>query len=273
MTSVIGRRELATLCIPTHGHGHSFGRREHLTLVAAVPGIRASTGDQRVDLVVGAARVMVIERNAGNVGAKRHVDHVLDGAVPPPHMVVVLRREVLRVVNQQVRAGEPTRMGVIVAIAADVAANGQFVVVGLVVGGVHHDRTIRFEPVSERQRRMVEEPRLDTDVSDVEPALDQVLVGDRCGELIDRHWKVRVLHLAGEDLGKRSAEAARTRDLPMASLSEERREERQPLDVVPVGVTDQDVAVDRLATGLRHQVLAEPVRSGAAVDHHQRSRI
>ncbi len=263
----------ATVGVATECDRHPFCSSEDLAVVPGRFGMGTGSLHKCVHLVVGALRVVVVQRHACNVGPPRHVDDVLDRAVAPADMVAELRREVLRVVDQQIGAGEPGRMRIVVAVSSDVAPGGQVVVVGLMVGCVHDHRTIDLESVAEGERRMVEEPGVDVDVVDVEHAFDEVLVDDRGGELIDRHRKVGVLHLTGEDLRQRAAEAAGARDAPTASLLEQRREERQTLDVVPVGVADEDVAVDRCPVGVLDQLLAERMRSGTAVDDHQRSRI
>ena len=89
------------------------------------------------------------------------------------------------------------------------------------------------------------------DVADGEGALDEVVVVDGRGELLDRDREVGVLHLSGERLAERTGQTAGTVDVPRAVRLEQGGEERQALDVVPVGVADEEVAVDRLHRPLR----------------------
>ena len=63
----------------------------------------AREGDERVDFVVGARRVVVEQREPADVAGHRDVDRVLDGAVTPPDLGRVLLLEVLRVVDERGR--------------------------------------------------------------------------------------------------------------------------------------------------------------------------
>ena len=82
------------------------------------------------------------------------------------------------------------------------------------------------------------------DVVDLELALDEVVVLDRRVEVEQLDREVRVLHLTRERLVDRRVEPAGPVDVPDVAGLEQRREERQALDVVPVGVPDEEVAVD-----------------------------
>src|SRR5262249_30887783 len=98
-----------------------------------------------------------------------------------------------------------------------------------------------------------------------EAAFDEVVVADRRAELCERHGKVRVLHLTSQRLLELLPEPAGSVDVPFVTAPEERREEREPLDVVPVRVGDHQMAADGGAA--RHQRLPEAVAPGAAVEH------
>jgi glutamate-5-semialdehyde dehydrogenase len=78
----------------------------------------------------------------------------------------------------------------------------------------------------------------------IELALDEVVVLDRGAEVEELDREVGVLHLARERLVDRRVEAAGPVHVPHVARHEQRREERQPLDVVPVRVPDEQVAVD-----------------------------
>ena len=51
---------------------------------------------------------------------------------------------------------------------------------------------------------------------------------------------------------------------------EEGREEREPLDVIPVGVGDEEMAAHRPRAG-PHERLSQAVGPGAAVEHDERA--
>ena len=80
--------------------------------------------------------------------------------------------------------------------------------------------------------------------------------------------EVRIVYHRGEHVLERLADAARTVNVPFGVGNEERREEGQTLDMIPVRVRDKDVAVRRAP--LLHQRFAECVRTGARVDNKRR---
>src|SRR5262249_61678469 len=106
------------------------------------------------------------------------------------------------------------------------------------------------------------------DVVDGERALDQVVITNGGRELLKRHRKIGVLHLPRERIAQGLREALGAVDVPLGAWREQRRKEREALDMVPVRVADQDVA--RLDAGLL-QPLAERMRAGAAINDNQRS--
>src|SRR5439155_26473943 len=57
-------------------------------------------------------------------------------------------------------------------------------------------------------------------------------------------------------------------DLPDILRGEERRKERKALNVIPMGVTDEEMPMQRAGVG-RHQCAPEPVGAGAAIEDHE----
>ena len=70
----------------------------------------------------------------------------------------------------------------------------------------------------------------------------------------------------------RRVEAARAVDVPDVARVEQRREERQALDVVPVGVADEQMAATR-AAGSAISAWPSSWIAGAAVEHEQRAGV
>jgi hypothetical protein len=136
--------------------------------------------------------------------------------------------------------------------------------VRLVVGGVHDRHAVGLQAVAERWSRMVEIAGGDAHRVQVEHAFRQLVVPDGRGELAQRDRKVRALHLAAQDLLQRATDLARRIDVPLAARHEQRGEERKPLDVVPVGMGDQQVAADGTGVG-GDDLLSQLVGAGAAV--------
>ncbi len=233
-------------------------------------GAPARQRDQRVDPGVGARRIVVVEREPAHAAGGGEVDRELDRAVAPAEVLRVLAEGELRVVDQEIRAGDERRVvNLVGALRRPLAARERWRM-RLVVGGVDERRAVGLDPVAERQRRVVHVVGGDADVVDLDAAFDQVVVADLGGELLDRDRKIGVLHLARERLADRRPEAARSVDVPLEVPLEQRRQERQALDVVPVRMADEDMTPAR-PVRLREQRLAEAVRAGAAIEQDQRA--
>src|SRR6185436_18129376 len=127
--------------------------------------------------------------------------------------------------------------------------------------------SIRFEPVAERERGMIEIAGGDLDLVDIERAFDQVVISDRGRELIGRHRKIGVLHLTGQRLAQGLVETLGAIDVPLTARNKQRREERNALDVIPMRVTDEDAAAQGFA--VRSQLLPERMSARAAIDDNQ----
>ena len=190
---------------------------------------------------------MVEQRHPSDLRRLGDVDDVLDRAVAPADLGGVLGREVLGVVDHEVGAAEERDvLGLLAVVVLQSVRTGRTADRRLVIGGVHDRCAVDLEPVAEGQRRVVEVPRRDGDVVDLELAFDEIVVLDRRAEVEELDREVGVLHLARQRLVDRLVEAPGPVDVPHVAGHEEGREERQPLDVVPVRVPDEQVAVDAI---------------------------
>mmetsp|Transcript_28434 Transcript_28434/g.66726 ORF Transcript_28434/g.66726 Transcript_28434/m.66726 type:complete len:387 (-) Transcript_28434:18-1178(-) len=111
----------------------------------------------------------------------------------------------------------------------------------------------------------------------VEVALSEVVIPDVGPEVVEVDGEVIVLHLPGERIANAPGATARTVHVPRHAGDEQRDEEREALDVIPVRVGDEDVsaAVPGLAVGpaaevLADHVLTEGVGTGPHVEHDAR---
>src|SRR5207253_3373837 len=138
--------------------------------------------------------------------------------------------------------------------------------VGLVIGRVHERAAGAGHAVAERRRGVVHELAADAERADAELALTQLDDLHLGRELIHRHGEVRVVHLPPERRGERPIDASRAVDREIRARKEGRQEERQSLDVIGVGVTDEQVGPDRSAAGERD---AQLPRTGAAVEDEE----
>ena len=145
----------------------------------------------------------------------------------------------------------------------------------LVVGDVADHGAIAFDPIAQRQRRMVQILRPHHQIADLEGSLDQLVIGDSRAELVQGDRKIRVAHLTGKRLVQRTAKSSRPVHVPPAT-AKQRLEERQTLDVVPVGVPEDNRPRHRTArrvTARRApgQAPARPSRSPTPPASRQRN--
>ena len=93
----------------------------------------------------------------------------------------------------------------------------------------------------------------------------ELLEGDRCRELADLDREIGELHLAGKDLAQRTRTPFRTAHGNPVAGDEQRDEEGKALDMIPVGMTEQDGCRDGSARA-RHHRRAERPGAGAAIE-------
>ena len=88
---------------------------------------------------------------------------------------------------------------------------------------------------------VVEILRLYQAVPNAEKPLVQFGVMDSARQILQLHGKVGILHLSCQRLFKTSLKAQRSVDIDFSSRQKSRREKREALDVVPMGMSDQNV--------------------------------
>src|SRR5262245_19747439 len=137
------------------------------------------------------------------------------------------------------------------------------------VESVNESYTIRPQLVPQGQRRMVKVLGFDRNVIERQGPFDQVVVVNGGTELLELQREIRILHLPGQRLAQRRSQSARRIAVPFIPGPKERSEERQSLYMIPVGMTDENVALDRFH-GCR-QFLSQREGTGAHVQHDKRS--
>lgn len=224
-----------------------------------------------IDRFIVAHRVMVGQQQLLDAGIAAQAHRVLHGAVAPADLGGILPRGVLAVMDHHVGAGNEIGIAPVGAGHGEIA-RGERGRMRLVVAAVRKADAVDLEAITQRERRVVQVARHDADVIDAERALDQIVVLDVRDELVQRDRKVGVLHLAGQRSAQALRQALGAVDVPGILAHEQWRKEGDSLNVVPVGVADQQVAV--LAAALvRKHLLAQRMTAGAAIADHQRAGI
>src|SRR5215472_11365855 len=115
---------------------------------------------------------------------------------------------------------------------------------------------------------MVQVVGRDFDIIDIESAFHEVVITNSGTKLIRCYRKIGVLHLARERFAQRLVEPPRTVDIPLGSGNKERGNERNPLNMIPVRVADQDVTPQTFHPSC-YQRLAEGMRTGSTIDNDE----
>ena len=195
------------------------------------------------------------------------LDYVFDRAMAPSDFGWVFGCRVLSIMDEKIRVLQ--KLGMPQVLPGDLPLPGcETARIGLVVARVHDDKAVCLQAIAQREGGVVEILRRYLDVADIEDALDQVVLANRGAELVERDGKICVLHLACERLAQRLAEALGAIDVPIAAVAEKRSEERDALDMIPMGVTDEDMPALDVACD---QLLSERMSACSAIDHDQRA--
>jgi hypothetical protein len=180
--------------------------------------------------------------------------HVFNRAMAPADLGRILFGGELRVVNEKVRAID--EFGVSQILSSDFPVAGcQQARVGLVVTGIHHRYPVGLQPITKRERWMIQIVGGDFNLVDIEDALNEVVIANLGSALIERDGEIRILHLPSQGFPQGLAEALRAVYIPFVSGHKKRSEEWDALDVIPMRMADQDVTAQVLSAG-RHQSLA-----------------
>ena len=215
------------------------------------------------------------EREAPGASGDGVVHRRLGGAVAPAHLVRVLIEAVLRVVDDDVGAGEELDVTAILAVhgwrrsrpGRGRDGSDEPGCVGLVIDRVDHRDRAHLEPIAQGQRGMIQVLGDHTHAADGEAALGEVVVADRGPELPERDGEIRVLHLPRQRPFQLVPQVTRGIDVPFVVGVEQGREEGKALDVVPVRVGDHQVPTH--GAPVRGQRQPESVGAGAAVEDDQ----
>ena len=253
----------------------ALGPGQHLEHAPTGGGPPSADFHQSVDRVVVPQGVVVKEREAPGASGDGVVHRRLGGAVAPAHLVRVLIEAVLRVVDDDVGAGEELDVTAILTVhglsrsrpGRGRDGSDEPGCVGLVIDRVDQRDRAHLESIAQGQRGMIQVLGDHTHAADGEAALGEVVVADRGPELPERDGEIRVLHLPRQRPFQLVPQVTRGIDVPFVVGVEQGREEGKALDVVPVRVGDHQVPTH--GAPVRGQRQPESVGAGAAVEDDQ----
>jgi hypothetical protein len=245
----------------------AFARREDVEDAAGGHHALPSVGLEPLHDRIVVRRVVVEEGQALHAGGERDVGRVLDRGVAPAEPVRVLLLRVLRVVDDQVG---PAHEGDVPLVARVV----QDAVLGLperlVIGDVRDGGPGASHPVGDGRGGVVQVLGLDQHVADPEKALLQLGEVDPRAQVSQLDREVGVLHLPGHRLLEALLEPERRVHVELGPGQERGDEERKALDVIPMGVADEQVQAHGGGEG-PDQMEPQLARAGAAVQHDDRA--
>ena len=202
----------------------------------------------------------------------------LHGRVTPGDLLGVLGGRVLGVMDHQVGTGQELDMSLVLSVhrrcsgksRRQAPRGGSVTCMGLVIDCIDHSDAVGLDAIPERKCRMVQVLGDDAHARDRKLSLDEVVIPDGGVELLQRHREIRVLHLAGERRFELLPHAAWGVEIPLVAGDEQRREEGETLDVIPVRVSNEQVAAQRVLAG-GQQRLPEAMGAGTAIQDDERS--
>ena len=164
----------------------------------------------------------------------------------PANVLFVFRRIILRIENQHIHVAQEFDHLPVFAVLS-----------GFGVGEKRHQPFGRKQPVADAKPGMVRTLRPHADRADVEIEILEFLNFDVAGQSGKRHGEIRAFHLAGQRVDQAFARAFAAQNPQLAVRIVNRRKKRQPLNVVPVRVRQQQRQAQRLILEFRQQRAAQ----------------
>ena len=116
---------------------------------------------------------------------------------------------------------------------------------------------------------MVQVLRFNEYFANPEEALFQLRVVNMARKVLELDGKVRILHLAGKRIFETALKGSRAVDVQLSPRNESGSKERKPLNVIPVGVTDQKM--NTMRTWTAQHVQAEHSNARATIKDQSRA--
>src|SRR5207245_2628526 len=133
-------------------------------------------------------------------------------------------------------------------------------------------RVVAGDAVGQRRRGGMQVLRLDEHLPDAAESFVQFREMDAAPEVVHFHREVGVLHLPGNGVLQAAMKAHGGVDVQLGVGQEGRAKERETLNVIPMGMPDEEVKAERLRLGLQ-EVMAQLPDAGPAVQDDDRAVI
>ncbi len=231
----------------------------------------ASLGEEGVDLFVVVLGIVVKKNEAADPRAQGEGDTLIKAAVAPTDMAWIFRPVVLRIENQQVailQEFEQRRLRAFRGGGDIWIGRSERDLVGLVVGQVGDGHAFGGQAEPGAAAGMVKGNGPHFEAPDGCPIGVEFIDRRDPGEGLERDRELERIHLAGErglEPGPRSSRAENP-DFVRRRVS--RAEKRQTLDVVPVGVRNEQGEVERLRLQFAREGEAERANPAPGIENN-----
>jgi hypothetical protein len=135
-----------------------------------------------------------------------------------------------------------------------------------VVGQINGGTAFRVNAITHSRVRVADERRLNVERTNVEGETWDIVTG-YAREVAKVHGKKRWGEVAGQAGTERERATCRPPDMDINSRMMERTEKTQPLDVVHVEVSEEDVD----PSDIRRDLCSESADAGASIEHKHRA--
>ena len=246
---------LGRFLFPTDLDDQTFARGFDFQFALGFFHQRAGVGHKGIQPAVVVVGVVVEEDEFFHAGLEGERHGVIHAAVAPAGVGLVFGAVVLGIQNQNIGALDEINH------VAVIAARTRFG-----VGKETDDAIGRRQSVADGEAGMVGAVRADERGADGEIKIAQFFDLDVAGQFRERHGEIGAFHLAGEGGFQTFARAFAAENAQAAAGFVNRGKERQALDVIPVGVGNEEREVERLGLEFAKQRDAELAQAGAGVE-------
>jgi hypothetical protein len=171
-----------------------------------------------------------------------------------------------RIVNEGIRAGHKLHQS-FAPIRRDLIGAPSSELIICHVGDLA-SAAYRYQAIAQRGSRVAKSEGTDPEIIEVKVALADFDYRERCGKRVEWNWEHHGIHLPTEYLLQRYSLLGRSVNGHRCSPRAEWLEEGQTLDVIPMGVRQQDVCAERTVP-LLHQLMTEWTEPAPGVENDQ----
>ena len=213
-------------------------------------------GQKGINFIIIMVGVMMKEAEFFDAGFDGKRDGVVHTAMAPPFVAFVFFGVVLGIENQDIGAADEFEH---VPIHAAGARFG--------IGKKNNQAIGGKKPVTDAKAGMVGALGANADGADIQVEIFDFFDFEIAGEVGKMNGKVGALHLAGQGADQSLAGAFAAEDFQAAAGIVDGAEKREALNMIPVGMGDQQSEIERLAFKFLEQGLAEQAQTGAGIEN------